>query len=55
VIIAFILTINYLTYFSQSKIAPEFEKTGESIKNINSINNNGQPLTMAGLKGKVCL
>jgi thiol-disulfide isomerase/thioredoxin len=55
VIIAFILTINYLTYFSQSKIAPEFEKTGESIKNINSINNNGQPLTMAGLKGKVVL
>lgn len=54
-IIACILTISYLTYFSQSKIAPEFEKTGESIKNINSINNNGQPLTMAGLKGKVVL
>ena len=52
VIIACILTISYLTYFSQSKIAPEFEKTGESIKNIN---NNSQPLTMAGLKGKVVL
>ena len=35
VIIACILTISYLTYFSQSKIAPEFENTGESIKNIN--------------------
>ena len=33
------LTISYLTYFSQSKIAPEFEKTGESIININNINN----------------
>ncbi len=55
VVIACILTISYLTYFSQSKIAPEFEKTGESIKNINSINNNGQPLTMASLKGKVVL
>ncbi len=37
---------------SQFKIAPEFDKTGESI-NIN--NNNGQSLTMASLKGKVVL
>jgi len=48
------LTISYSTYFSQSKIAPAFEKTGESTNNINNINN-GQPLTMAGLKGKVVL
>jgi thiol-disulfide isomerase/thioredoxin len=54
VIIACILTISYLTYFSQSKIAPGFEKTGESIKSINNIND-GQPLTMDGLKGKVVL
>jgi len=53
VIVVCILTISYLTYFSQSKIAPEFEKTGESIKNINI--DNGQPLTTAGLKGKVVL
>jgi thiol-disulfide isomerase/thioredoxin len=45
------LSISHLAYFSQSKIAPEFEKTGESIININ----NGQPLTMADLKGKVVL
>ena len=37
---------------SQFKMAPEFEKTGGSI-NIN--NNRSQPLTMAGLKGKVVL
>jgi len=48
------LTISYSTYFSQSKIAPAFEKTGESTNNINNINN-GQLLTMAGLKGKVVL
>jgi thiol-disulfide isomerase/thioredoxin len=54
VFIACVLTISHLTYFSQSKIAPDFEKTGESIKNINNIND-GQPLTMEGLKGKVVL
>jgi thiol-disulfide isomerase/thioredoxin len=54
VIVVCILTISYLTYFSQSKIAPEFENTNESIKNINNVNN-GQPLTMEGLKGKVVL
>jgi len=55
VIIACTLTISYLAYFSQSKIAPEFEKTGESIININNNNNGQQPLTMADLKGKVVL
>ena len=56
VIAVCILTISYLTYFSQSKIAPEFEKTtGGSIINININNNSQQPLTMAGLKGKVVL
>ena len=54
-IIACTLTISYLAYFSQSKIAPEFEKTGESIININNNNNGQQPLTMADLKGKVVL
>jgi thiol-disulfide isomerase/thioredoxin len=49
------LTISCLTYFSQSKMAPEFEKTGESIVNINNIKNGQQPLTMADLKGKVVL
>ena len=54
------LTISYLTYFSQSKIAPELEKTGESIiktsnNNANNNNNQQQPLTMADLKGKVVL
>src|SRR4051794_25307069 len=55
------LTISYLPYFSQSKIAPELEKTGESIININNNNNNNldnnnpQSLTMADLKGKVVL
>jgi thiol-disulfide isomerase/thioredoxin len=53
VIMVCILTISYLTHFPQSKIAPEFEKTGESIKKINI--DNGQPLTMASLKGKVVL
>ena len=48
------LTISYLPYFSQSKIAPELEKTGESIININN-NSQQQPLTMADLKGKVVL
>jgi thiol-disulfide isomerase/thioredoxin len=38
---------------SQYEIAPEFEKTGESAKVINI--DNGQPLTMASLKGKVVL
>ena len=38
---------------SQHKIAPEFEKTGEGTSIINI--NDGQPLTMAGLKGKVVL
>jgi thiol-disulfide isomerase/thioredoxin len=33
------------------KQAPEFNKTGSSV----NINNNSQPLTMAGLKGKVVL
>ncbi len=33
------------------KQAPEFDKTGSSV----NINNNSQPLTMAGLKGKVVL
>ncbi len=37
---------------SKFKMAPEFEKTGDSI-NIN--NSKSQPLTMAGLKGKVVL
>ncbi len=55
IIVACTLTISYLTYFSQSKIAPEFEKTGESIININNNNNSQQPLTMADLKGKVVL
>jgi thiol-disulfide isomerase/thioredoxin len=58
VIIPCIATIGYLTHFSQSKIAPEFEKTtdGESIININNIDNSQQqPLTMADLKGKVVL
>src|SRR6476661_4984862 len=56
VIVVCILTISYLTYFSQSKIAPEFEKTtGGSIINININNNSQQPLTMADLKGKVVL
>lgn len=56
VIAVCILTISYLTYFSQSKIAPEFEKTtGGSIINININNNSQQPLTMADLKGKVVL
>src|SRR5919107_188265 len=56
------LTIFYLPYFSQSKIAPELEKTDESLININNNNNadntnNHQhlPLTMADLKGKVVL
>jgi thiol-disulfide isomerase/thioredoxin len=49
--------ISYSPYFSQSKIAPELEKTGESIININNNvdNNNPQPLTMADLKGKAVL
>src|SRR6476661_10254018 len=56
VIVVCILTISYLTYFSQSKIAPEFEKTtGGSIINININNSQQQPLTMADLKGKVVL
>ena len=56
VIAVCILTISYLAYFSQSKIAPEFEKTtGGSIINININNNSQQPLTMADLKGKVVL
>ena len=38
---------------SQYKIAPEFEKPGEGANIINI--NDGQPLTMAGLKGKVVL
>ena len=38
---------------SQYKIAPEFEKTGEDIDIVNI--NDGQPLTMASLKGKVVL
>ena len=46
------LTISsYFTHFSESKIAPEFEKIDENIKNIN--NNNSQPLTTGILKGKV--
>src|SRR3954451_3269367 len=51
------LTISSLAYFSQSKVAPELEKTGESIININNNvdNNNPEPLTMADLKGKVVL
>ncbi len=52
------LTVSYLTLFSQSKIAPEFEKTDESINNINiniESTNNTQPLSLANLKGKVVL
>ena len=52
------LTVSYLTLFSQSKIAPEFEKTDESINNINiniDSTNNTQPLSLANLKGNVVL
>ena len=38
---------------SQYKIAPEFEKTGEDLGIVNI--NDGQPLAMASLKGKVVL
>ena len=38
---------------SQYKIAPEFEKSGEGVDIINI--NDGKPLTMASLKGKVVL
>ncbi len=38
---------------SQYKIAPEFEKTGENLGIVNI--NDGQPLAMASLKGKVVL
>ncbi len=52
------LTVSYLALFSQSKIAPEFEKTDKSINTIN-INvdsvNNTLPLSLADLKGKVVL
>jgi thiol-disulfide isomerase/thioredoxin len=50
------LAVSYLTLFSQSKVAPEFEKTGKSINNISIDGINGiQPLSLANLKGKVVL
>jgi thiol-disulfide isomerase/thioredoxin len=44
---------NVSNIITEHKIAPEFEKTSDGINAVNI--DNGQPISMAGLKGKVVL